>query len=137
MRIESKKRKVETSALVNSGFESDVPLTVLPSRLAEKLGFRAEGLEEEGYLGPGGVAIIFYPLREKLRISVLTGDKIGGPVSTEASISLGEKEVMLSDAVSSELKISILDLKRGVWRFSDEEISRESVKKEEWIFKLS
>lgn len=91
MRIESGKRKVETSALVSSGFESGVPLAALPLRLAEKLGFRAKGLEEESYLGPRGVAIIFYPIRKKLRISVVTKDRMEGPVGTKASISLGER----------------------------------------------
>lgn len=131
--VESDKGSVETSALVNSGFESETPLILLPLKLAERLGFSIAGLAEESYIGAGGTAVIVYPLPEKLRISVITDDREVGPVETDASVSMGEREVILGDAVSSELKISINDLKKGIWRFSDEDRSRESVGKEEWI----
>ncbi|MEM2282961.1 MAG: hypothetical protein QXH26_05445 [Candidatus Hadarchaeales archaeon] len=133
VRVEAGERKVETSALVNSGFESEVPLIILPLRVAEALGFSPKGLEEESYLGAGGVAVILYSIPKKLRLSVVTEDRTVGPVKTRACISLGEKEVILSDAASSELGISIEDLKRGVWRFADENKRRASARKEEWI----
>lgn len=131
--IESKKGKVETSALVNSGFESKTPLIILPFKVAEKLGFHVGDLKGEQYLGAGGTPVIVYPLPEKLVISVLTKDRKQGPIFSRASVSLGEREVMLSDAASSAFKISIDDLKKGIWRFSDESKGRRSVKKEEWF----
>jgi hypothetical protein len=133
VRIEGPEEKIETSALVNSGFETDVPHIVLPLRLVEKLGFETKGLGREDYLGAGGVVITLHPLEENLRLSVVTEDKIQGPIETKASMSLGEREVILSDAASSELKLSIDDLKEGIWRFRDESKQRKSVEKEEWI----
>ena len=43
LRRPSSPRVVETSALVNSGFEVDVPQLVLPTALARELGFDIEG----------------------------------------------------------------------------------------------
>jgi hypothetical protein len=133
VRIESQKGKVETSALVNSGFETDAPHVIVPLRLAEKLGFERGGLKGEEYLGAGGMVVTLYPLQKSLQLSVVTDDKIQGPVLADASLSPGEREVILSDAASSALKISIDDLKEGIWRFSDESRQRRSVEKEEWI----
>jgi hypothetical protein len=47
-------------------------------------------------------------------------------------ISETEKEVLISDSLASELKISIEDPKRGFWRLSDDPTRRNSEKPEYW-----
>ncbi len=132
VRIEAGGRAIETSGFVNSGFEVDIPLIVLPLKAGEKLGFELTGLREESWRGPGGVSVMVFPLKEKVKISVVTEDRVEGPVETHAAISVGETEVTLNDFVSSELKIALEDMREGIWRFRDEQKTRRSVAKEEW-----
>jgi hypothetical protein len=43
-----------------------------------------------------------------------------------------EREVLISDSLASELKISIEDPKKGLWRLSDDPTRRNLEKPEYW-----
>ena len=81
---------METSALVNTGLESERPLVVLPKKVAEKLGFRTEGLKGDLYLAADRTPVFLYPLSRKPKVSVITEDREVGPIEAEALMSLRE-----------------------------------------------
>ncbi|WP_237698220.1 hypothetical protein [Thermoproteus uzoniensis] len=41
-------------------------------------------------------------------------------------------EVLISDYLAGELGIVILDPRRGLWKFADEDLARESVEPQRW-----
>ncbi|MGC9020720.1 MAG: hypothetical protein ACP5KE_05875 [Candidatus Methanodesulfokora sp.] len=64
-------------------------------------------------------------MRDALKVSVETDDRDLGPVICDAVISNLEFEVLINDKLGGELKIVLLDLARGKWRFSDDPWDRE------------
>ena len=136
VRIESLRsgRSVETSALVNSGFEADTPQLLVPRSLAKQLDLwpppdDAQLVE----VGTAGGPTRNYLVPRSLQVSVVTTDRVVGPITADAMISSLEYEVLISDYLGSLLGIVILDL-RGKWRFADDspETVRESVPPEHW-----
>ena len=126
-------KRLKTSALVNTGLESERPLVVLPKKIAEKLGFETEGLKGELYLAADRTPVFLYPLSRKPEVSVITENREVGPIEVEALMGLGEDEAVLSDKASGALKLSIIDPGEGTWKFRDEDRVRKSVKKEIWL----
>jgi len=126
-------REVVTSALVNSGYEADTPQLLLPRRLAAELGLwppldDAQLVEFETAGGPVRV----YLIPGALEVSVDAGDRIVGPVRCDAVVASTEYEVLISDVLGSLLGIVLLDL-RGKWRFSDENVVRQSEPPQYWF----
>jgi hypothetical protein len=112
-----KKSEVSTLALLNSGYETDLPEAVLPVNIAERLGFlpllpKDTVLEE--YFSVSGK---FTARKIPRGIEISIGDK---KVVAEAVISEFEREVLLSDATISEFEIVIEDAKKGEWRFKSD-----------------
>jgi len=105
VRIESSRGSVETSALVNTGFETPNPQILLPVKAAEKLGLwsdlpkLAEGVEA-------------------------VADAVISPI---------EVEVLISDKLADELMIAIEKPGEGLWRLRGESAIRRSEKPEIWL----
>jgi len=126
LRIRAKDGKeVGTSALVNSGFETEKPQLLIPMRLAKEMGLwppppdsRIEVFETAG--GP----VRNYVIRDALEVSVEADDRDVGPVTCDAVISNLEFEVLINDKLGGELGIVLLDLAKGKWRFSDDPSDR-------------
>jgi len=119
--IRCRERVIETSALVNSGYEADRPEVLLPASLARRLGLSATGAE----------AIIATPigigrLQEvgEVEVRVAVSDREAPWVVAYALMSFEEREVLLSDYLTSALSIAVEDFKEGLWRFRDEPLSR-------------
>jgi len=126
-------RVIETSALVNSGFEVDVPQLVLPVALARELGFDIEGAPTEAITVCGGAEL---PMRilGVVEVKVVVPDRPTGWVRAVA-VSVGEEEeVLLSDKLTDALSVSPVLVGAGIWRFTDEppDVRRMSVKPEFW-----
>jgi len=112
---------VETSALVNSGYEADSPQLLVPRPLAARLGLWPPPPEAELVeVGTAGGPVRNYLVRRAVDVWVVTSDRSVGPVTADVMISSVEQEVLISDVLGSALGIVILDL-RGRWRFRDEE----------------
>ncbi len=136
IRVKSNHGEVETPALVNTGFETDEPEILLPASLAENLGLYppAEGSKLEEYSVVGGITFIVRSPRT-IHVKVVVEDRETEPVEAVPVISDKESEVLISDRLTSKLKISIEDPAEGTWRFRDEPLTkkRSSEKPKYWI----
>jgi len=133
--IEAGKKKVQTVGLVNTGFETDEPEILLPRKLAEKMGLfpPASGSMLQEYEVVGGHVLVIKGSGQ-IGVRILAADRQTAFVGAFPVISETEREVLISDSLASELKISIEDPKRGLWRLSDDltRSLRNSEKPEYW-----
>ncbi|MEM4412150.1 MAG: hypothetical protein QXO66_04815 [Thermofilum sp.] len=126
-------REVVSSALVNSGFEAETPQLLIPRRLALELGSWPP--PEDAHLvevGTAGGPVRNYLVPGAAEVLAEAKDRVVGPVRCDVMISHLEYEVLISDKLGGELGIVILDL-RGKWRFSDEDVVRESEAPQYWF----
>ncbi len=127
--VRRRRKSVETSALLNSGFESEANEIVLPTRLAEKLGLwpslpeKAE-IKEYETAGGGKVKVIRVP-----NIKVFVGEKESDAYRI---IIEEEREVIMNDKLISSLGIVIEDAGKGLWKFRGENKIRKSSPKKIW-----
>ncbi|RLI08031.1 hypothetical protein DRO32_02940 [Candidatus Bathyarchaeota archaeon] len=139
VRVESTStgRSATTSALVSTGFESGRPTLRLPMGLAREIGLSEEDLGEaetaEFVVGDGRLAH-FALLRDAFRVSVITEDRVEGPVLADAIVLGGPGELVLSDALIQLLKVVPVLPHDGLWRFVDEPPDRPriSVRRRIW-----
>ncbi len=122
-------RVAETSALANSGYESDRPEIHVPLGLARRLGFSLEHLRSERY-SVVGAEVSAYMLGE-VEVRVVA-EKPTRWVKAGAVVVPGEYEVILSDTLMEELEIELIKPRTGLWRLTGEEKSRPSAPAEYW-----
>ena len=135
LRVEGPRSAVETSGLVNSGYEALTPQLLLPRRLAERIGLYPlpESARVVEMDSPGGpLRLVLVP--RGVRVSLLAGDRVVGPVAADAVISDIEDEVLISDKLAEELGIVLIAIASGIWRLADDppDTRRESVEPEYW-----
>lgn len=113
-------KQVITSALVNSGFESDKPQLLIPRKLAEELGLWpptvTTSMEYKTTAGP----VYLITISDELEVYIVTHDKEKGPFVCDAVISTIEDEVLINDQLGELLGIIILGLSSGKWKFIDD-----------------
>jgi len=131
LRIRSNNKSIITAALVNSGYESDVPEIHVPLALARRLGLGLEGVVSERYRVVGSDVSAY--ILGTVKISVITEDKESPEIEVRAVMVPGEYEVLLSDATTEASEIEIIKPKTGQWRFRGEEKVRNSVQPEYWV----
>ena len=121
--------------MVNTGFETEEPEILLPRKLGREIGLfpPASGSVLQEYEVVGGHVLIIRNAKQ-VGVRILAADKQTAFVKAYPVISETEKEVLISDSLASELKISIENPKKGLWRFSDDPIRslRSSEKPESW-----
>ena len=125
---------VRTVALVNSGYETKHPEICLPERLARKLKLYPAPDEIKMILirTSGGIAReIFVPRAVKVYLLSERDEELGSVIA-DVSISEIENEVLLSDSLTSALKIVIEDPFRGLWRIRGENRILKSAEPEYW-----
>jgi hypothetical protein len=123
---------LETSALVNTGFETPNPQILLPIKVAERLSLWPELPKDtlvEIYDTAGGPVRV-YRVRNAVNVEI---PEKGISVIADAVISHTEVEVLISDKLADELMIVIERPGEGIWRFRDENILRKSEKPEIWL----
>lgn len=133
VRLRRGSRAVETSALVNSGFESEEPEIVVPPALAQAIGLEPSA-EVSSYSVAGGGLASAFRAKGPLTVRLVLGDAETGEVDAVASIMPGESEVIISDRLAHELGIVILDPYTGEWCLRSELGSRvrRSARPEHW-----
>jgi hypothetical protein len=118
-------RIMETSALINTGFETESPQILIPVRLAKELllyppPYTSNIIEIGTAGGPSKVFLI----RNDADIWVITENREKGPKSADILISLIEEEVLINDKLTEELNIIILAPGSGKWKFSDDPVDK-------------
>ena len=125
VKIELEGKSVETIALVNSGFEADTPQILVPIKMLLRSGIELSRLPGENVeYGTAGGLITMYVARRVCRVYVVEPDRTVGGVEADLVLSPMEREVLISDALGEELRIVLLNLKKGYWRFSDDPPSK-------------
>ncbi len=122
---------VTTTALVNSGYESEEAEVHIPLALARRLGLSLERLRAERYRAVGHEVSAYVLGRVEVR--VITEDRQSEWVRARAVSVPGEMEVLLGDAIIEELGIEIVKPRSGLWRFAGEEGVRGSEEPEYWV----
>jgi len=124
LKISSKSggKAVASSALVNTGFETDRPQLLLPVRIASLLGIWPRFPEHTSIMsyGTAGGPTRVYVINDELSLSLGYDDVPPKQVTSDAVISEVEDEVLVSDSLGHELGIVIEDLKIGYWRLREE-----------------
>lgn len=131
VRVRYGENDVVTVALINSGYESEMPEIHIPIPLARKLGLSLERLRAERYRVVGAETTTY--ILDYVEVKVVTEDRESSWVRARAVSVPGEPEVLLSDALIEELGINIVKPKSGLWKFIDEKELRRSEEAEYWV----
>jgi len=134
IRLKKEDKNIETSAILNSGFETDSPDIIIPVEIAKKLGLWPFKEESAMLLETGGGEVSLPYFISAVELELILGDREPKKTIVNVLVNPYIHEVLISDYVSSILGIILLDFKRGLWRLSDDPINkiRESVEIEEW-----
>lgn len=118
IRIVRNEKVVETSALANSGYETETPQLLIPIRVAQLLGLWPPGGEaEETEFETAGGPLRVWIISRACKVSVLTQDVKSPEIEADIVISPLADEILLSDKMISELQIALEDVGKGLWRF--------------------
>ena len=125
-------RELITTALINSGFETDTPQLLLPITAAGRLGLSPPlGGMEETYNTAGGPAKVWvYP--EKANVKVFVGDSFSREIKTDIVVSPIEDEVLISDKLAGELELVVKDFGKGLWRIRGKKEIYPTEKRQLW-----
>jgi len=128
-------RKIDTAALLNTGYTGSSPEIIIPTRLAEEIGLWPPPSDaiESTYDTAGGPAR-FQMIKDAAALQVINDGIESRELTINISISPTEREALLSDVVIGELEIVILNAHKGYWKFRSDSIetSRCSRKAELW-----
>ena len=127
VRVKYGSSSLDLVALVNTGYEADVPELLIPVSVAERLGLWPKLPEDtivETYKTASGLMRV-YRVRGA-RASLLVGGAEKGGVETYLVISEHADEALISDQLTSEFGIVIEDPAKGLWRLKGESLVRSS-----------
>ncbi|RLF20184.1 MAG: hypothetical protein DRZ82_03045 [Thermoprotei archaeon] len=122
-----------TSALVNSGFESNEPDICIPLGLAKRLKlWPSTVMKSINALTAGGEVALH--LLGKVRLQLLAGSEVKEDIECNALLNTQVDEVLLSDYVIDELGIVVISFRKGLWRHKSDPPStiRQSAPPEYW-----
>jgi len=133
IRLKGPAGQIETTALVNSGFETKEPEIILPSEVSELLGI--EDFEGAEYEVAGGAEVIAAKAKGTIKVELLSNNELLVSFDGARPVVLaGEEEVIISGYLASELRISLIDIKEGLWCLREEvgKVVRRSEEKQVW-----
>ncbi len=116
-------REVEVSAIVNSGYESINPELLIPVDVGESLQLYPvlpSGSEVREYVLADGSRARLIKIPSVLEVSVVTEDRVVGPVKCDVVLAERASEVLVSDKLADAFNISIIAIGEGLWCFRDE-----------------
>lgn len=127
IRIEFRDRSLVTIALVNTGFEGDVPEVLVPPHIASELGVwprLPDGTIVETYRSASGLMKV-YRIKGAM-VSLISKEKIYEPIETYLVVSEYTDIVLINDQLISKMNIIIEDPAKGLWRIRGEKKIRKS-----------
>ena len=120
VRIKYGGRSVDLIALVNTGYETDVPEILIPVDIAEKLGLwpkLPDNTLVETYRTASGLMKVYRV--GGANISLLIDNAEVRSTETYVVISEHTDEALISDQLTSKLDIVIEDPAKGLWRLRE------------------
>lgn len=113
---------VEHVALVNSGYQAEREEIILSAEAARSLGWwpQIPDLAVPWRYGSASSSFEVYRLENAVGVSVVVPGGVREPVLADAVIAPSTHRILINDSLGSALGIAILDLRRGLWAFSDE-----------------
>lgn len=120
VRIKYGGRSVDLIALVNTGYETDVPEILVPLDIAEKLGLwpkLPDNTLVETYRTASGLMKVYRV--GGANVSLLIDDVEVRSTETYVVISEHTDEALISDQLTSKLDIVIEDPAKGLWRLRE------------------
>jgi predicted aspartyl protease len=120
VRIKCGGKSVDLIALVNTGYETDVPEILIPVDIAEKLGLwpkLPDNTSVETYRTASGLMKVYRV--GGANISLLIDNAEVRSTETYVVISEHTDEALISDQLTSKLDIVIEDPAKGLWRLRD------------------
>jgi hypothetical protein len=116
-------------ALVNTGFTSEGPDTLVPASVARALGLVLNRADPcPSYLAQRMARLGAAWCHVQRRLGFLTtDDRVSEAVLANVIVDPLAEEVLISDALAEELGIQILYPRRGVWKFAEEDRVRHGV----------
>ena len=127
IRIEFRDRSLMTIALVNTGFEGDVPEVLVPPHIASELGVWPRLPDRtivETYKSASGLMRV-YRIKGAM-VSLISKEKIYEPIETYLVVSEYTDIVLINDQLISKMNIIIEDPAKGLWRIRGEKKIRKS-----------
>ncbi|MBI4614323.1 MAG: hypothetical protein HY720_11985 [Planctomycetes bacterium] len=123
---------LESAAILNGGFGSEVPCLLLP-RQAALLLFPEypAGMVPVGGATAGGRAT-FLASREELAARVREPDRDGPAIAFRVVVSEHDDEILVSDSGIDALGVEVKKHGEGLWRFDGETRIRRSVPRRRW-----
>lgn len=115
--------EIETIALINSGYETSKPEILIPSTLAYSLKLYPtlpSGSEVREYVLADGTRTRLIKIPEAVEVSVVTEDRIVGPIKCDVVIAEKAEEPLIGDKLTDALQIVALAIGEGLWCFKDE-----------------
>ena len=129
VRIKYGDAALDLVALVNTGYETDVPEIFVPVSVAEKLGIYPrlpDGTIVETYKTAAGL-MKAYRVGGASTALLIEGVEARG-LGTNAVISGYADEPLMSDQLASEFGIMVEDPAEGLWRLKGESVIRSGVR---------
>ncbi len=117
IRVLSKGKELVSSALVNTGFETEKPQLLLPVKAAEELGLWPPPREARVVvMGTAGGPARQYLVEDVLESRVFVEEVNTDSVVCDAVISDIEQEILINDKLGEALGIVIEKMGSGEWR---------------------
>ncbi len=116
-------REITVIALVNSSYEVLKPELLIPASAACDLGLYPslpQGSEVREYVLADGSRTKLIKIPNALKVSVITEDRVVGPVGCDAVVAQKAEEPLISDKLADALQLVALAIGEGLWCFKDE-----------------
>lgn len=121
--------RIESSAVLNSGYESDTLEIALPIKASRKLKLPKKGKFER--YGTAGPTIRVKKIPDAVKIYLKVEDREVGPIPADVVV-LRTEEILIGDKLIDELGIVLDKVGEGMWRFRDEPKIRRSAPLQRW-----
>jgi hypothetical protein len=127
-------KNILTTAILNTGYESEQPELTIPEKVGKLLGILPKAPHHatlSAFKTAGGIIDMLY-LEKEANIRIVCKDKISRFITCNLAISHFEDEILISDVAIEKLRVEIINPGKGMWRFKGEKKLRTSELPQKW-----